>query len=47
MELAPPFFFLGIFGKRKHNGIDDEDRIIEDEEEMVEGEPNQFSTFLY
>jgi len=31
-----PFFFLGIFGKRKHNGIDDEDRIIEDEEEMAE-----------
>jgi len=41
VELALPFFFLGFWdGKRKHNGIDDEDRIIEDEDEMDEGERN-------
>ena len=48
MELALPFFFLDFWdGKRKHNGIDeqdriveDEDRIIEDEDEMDEGESN-------
>lgn len=35
-------FFLIFFwdGKRKHDGIDDEDRIIEDDVEMDEGEPN-------
>ena len=36
-------FFLILFlwdGKRKHDGIDDEDRIIEDDVEMDEGEPN-------
>lgn len=42
MELALPFFFLGFWdGKRKHSGIDDEDRIIVDEDEMDEGEGGQ------
>jgi hypothetical protein len=42
-------FFLIFFGdgKRKHDGIDDEDRIIEDDVEMDEGEPNlDFCIFL-
>ena len=49
MELALPFFFLGFWdGKRKHNGMDDEDRIIEDEDEMDEGELNpEFAIFSY
>ena len=35
------FFFLDFFfrdGKRKHDGLEDEDRIIEDDDEMDEGE---------
>jgi hypothetical protein len=49
VELALPFFFLGFWdGKRKHSVIDDEDRIIEDEVEMDEGERNLLSfNFFY
>ena len=50
MEFGSPFIFSSFFwdGKRKHEGIDDEDRIIEDDVEVDEGEPNPFEfAFLY
>ena len=48
VELALPFFFLGFWdGKRKHDGMDDEDRIIEDEVEMDEGERSLESVVFF
>ena len=38
--LSPFLFFFFWDGKRKHDEVDDEDRIVEDDVDMDEGELN-------